>query len=302
MMIQVKLLGGLGNQLFQLAYAISIAEKTNDEIYLDVSVYNNYKIRSFSLQHFDAIKSCKIIDRNNLPIRFCFVLYRIYQKVMKVLKLTDFYGKWPFYILSKFGLYFNFDQKFYPITHISGTKIIYGYFQSEKYFIESKSKIYSMFRVLPELTDVERLLITKFQKSRAVAVSMRLGDDYFNCRDLNVCDDEFYHTAIQKLLKNHCEKLDFFIFSDKIEKAKEILKVYSEYNIYYVNGLTDFQSLRFMSTFDKFIIANSSFSWWGAYLSQYGDKEIICPDKWFNNISDDSDIYTSEMTKLRDYK
>ena len=302
-MIQVKLLGGLGNQLFQLAYAIDIANKTQEDIILDVSVYKKYKVREFSLQHFKIFSKCKLVDDNKYGIRLGFFTYRAYQKLMKIIRVTDRYGKWPFYFLSKFGFYYNFDQNFYSLDYKKNNKILYGYFQSEKYFLSAKKTIHEMFKVETELTEVEKNYRDSFHSSNALAISMRLGSDYYNCKDLNVCDSEYYHSAIRKFINKYSNtNICFFVFSDEIEKAEEILKVYHDIDIYFVVGLTDYQSLRFMSLFDKFIIPNSSFSWWGAYLSNSTNKEIICPNKWFNNINDDSDIYTSEMIKLKDYK
>ncbi|MGL5239027.1 MAG: alpha-1,2-fucosyltransferase [Plesiomonas shigelloides] len=302
-MIQVKLLGGLGNQLFQLAYAIDISNQTGENITLNISAYKKYKIRQFSLERFKISKKCNLTDDETLLSKFGMLTYRVYQKVMKVINITDFYGKWPFYLLSKIGCYYNFDQKYYQLNHRNRDKVIYGYFQSEKYFLKSKRLVLDAFQIESDFSEREifyRDLILKTD-SNILAVSMRLGDDYHNCQELNVCDAAYYKEAIGCFFDKY-KKLSIFVFSDEIERAKSILSIYDDVEITYVTGLSDYQSLRLMSVFDKFVIPNSSFSWWGAYLSERKGKQIICPDKWFNNVSDDSDIYTSDMIKLRDYE
>lgn len=300
-MITVKLMGGLGNQLFQLAYALHIASETDDKITLDVSVYAKYKIRKFALRQYFNDDEFQVTYKRSFFTALNQNSYRIYQKVMRVINCTDYYGKWPFYLLSKFGLYYNFDQKFYPIEHAVTDKTLYGYFQSEKYFLKSVEAIKSRFNLTYPLNEKETYYHNLVMKSNSVALSMRLGDDYFNCENLNVCDSEYYHLAIKKIIDKFGNNLTFFVFSDDLDKASKLLSTYKDINIIYVSGLLDYQSLRLMSKCSNFIIPNSSFSWWGAYLSDNINKDIICPNKWFNNVTDDSDIYTNKMIRLKDY-
>src|SRR5690606_10452579 len=144
-------------------------------------------------------------------------------------------------------------------------------------------------------TEKEIKLLNEIKEKNAVGVSIRLGDDYTNSPNLNVCNIDYYYRAMD-LIYNNNSNVVFYIFSDRIDRVKE--KFNFKYPVQYVNGFNDYQSLRLLYTCKHFVISNSSFSWWGAYLSENSNKIIVAPSKWYNHLSEKPDIYFDNMTLI----
>jgi hypothetical protein len=301
-MIIVKVIGGLGNQMFQVAFAKMLATELDENIYLDVSVYENYKIRSFSISHLNVdntlnyIEDAQISKTSIIFLKMSQKAYHIYQKVVKELTKVDKFGKKPFELLSKKGLYYNFDRYHYDvITNNHTIKCLYGYFQSEKYFDKYKEKIINELKVKTTPTQREKELLEEINSCNAVGVSMRLGDDYINSKSLNVCTEDFYYRGIEYICNKNKDAV-IYIFSDSIERVKE--KFSFKYPVRYVEGFKDYESLRLLYSCKHFVISNSSFAWWGAYLSCNNEKIIVAPSKWYNDTNEPPDIFWEGMTLL----
>ncbi|OBU45377.1 hypothetical protein AYY26_02970 [Photobacterium phosphoreum] len=194
------------------------------------------------------------------------------------------------------GCFFNFDN-FYYNDILKKQKVIYlyGYFQSESYFSESRINVINFFSYYSN-DDNYKILRNNIISSDSIAISMRLGDDYINSKELNVCNNVFYYKALN-LIYNKKPTSKLFVFSDNISDAKKIINnsniKFSD--VVYISGVDDCQSLSLMSLCDDFIISNSSFSWWGAYLSSNDDKIIVAPKKWYTYMSKKVSIYTENM-------
>ncbi|MFB9974854.1 alpha-1,2-fucosyltransferase [Allobacillus sp. SKP2-8] len=301
-MIVVKIIGGLGNQMFQVAFAKALSMEYNEKIYLDTSVYQHYKIRDFSAFHlsisnsFNYIEDAKLTFTNKLFLKVSQKAYRAYQKIVRELIKDDRFGERPFQLLTKKGLYYNFDRFFYHLPeNNSSVKCIYGYFQSEQYFIKYKDQIRSEMKVKTPVTENEKKILDEISSCNAVGVSMRLGDDYLNSPSLNVCNEDYYYKAMDRMY-NENKDVVFYIFSDNINRAKKNFNF--KYKVRYIEGFKDYESLRLLYSCNHFIISNSSFSWWGAYLSDNQDKVIISPNKWYNFMKEKPDIYYEGMTLL----
>lgn len=301
-MIVVRVIGGLGNQLFQIAYAMSLAKAQRKKVYLDLSAYETYKIRSFSANNLILSQDILILNNDDISksekvfYRFTQTIYRILQKFIRVIGFKEHFGKWPFKLLSRFGLLYNFDNFYYQTPKFKADKVyIYGYFQSEKYFEDVKNEVISYFQVKHEPDLLESTYLSQINSVTSIAVSMRLGDDYKLSKEFNVCDSMYYKNAIF-LLKGRFSNAKVFIFSDDIERAKYLLSDIE--GLVFIEGCNDYQSLRLMYSCQHFIISNSSFSWWGAYLSQATDKTIIAPNKWYGYMKKEVSIYTKNMERL----
>lgn len=299
-MIVVRVMGGLGNQMFQVAYARMLALEFDEEIYLDLSGYESYKIRNFSLSNlkisdfFQYENNLLISRRQRMLLRTTQKMYHIYQKLAKMLTNTDQFGKHPFMLLSKWGLYYNFDRYYYESKPSNAhLKSVYGYFQSEKYFQKYKQQISEELKVKQPLSKMEIDLLDGITKNNSVAVSMRLGDDYIKSSSLNVCNEKYFIDAMEEIYKVH-PNANFYVFSDDIERAR---KINFKYPVRFIEGFQDYESLRLMYSCKHFIISNSSFSWWGAYLADNPDKLIIAPDHWYNNCKIEPSIYYDSMIR-----
>lgn len=300
-MIIVKMIGGLGNQMFQIAYARQISMETGEDIYIDKSVYDKYKIRSFSLDNLKISDQLKDFDvrtlslSENIKYMITTNFYRFYQKLVKVLLKTDVIGGRTFKTLVKIGYYYNFDRYYYYVDcSNSNKKYLYGYFQSESYFEKNKHDIIKELHVNVPLTKSEQEILQEINSCNSIAISMRLGDDYLKSKYLDVCSIKYYKKAIITMKEKYPDS-KLFVFSDCIDRARSILK---DENCIYIEGFTDYQSLRLMYSCKHFIISNSSFAWWGAYLSSNHDKTILAPNIWYKNSTKTPDIFHSGMTLI----
>lgn len=302
-MIIGKILGGLGNQMFCYAYARSLQLKYKDNLILDCSVYNKYKIRNYSLDKLnipDSIKQTNEVDLSFFLRQYYYATQKLYHVMYKLIKhayYNDKIGSKLFKFLGKRGLYYNLDRFYYPSALSNKEKkYTYGYFQSEKYFEEYKNQIRSELKVKIEPTEKEQRVINDIvnKNTNSVGVSIRYGQDYLKS-NLNVCDKEYYYKAMD-LMASKLSNPIFYIFSDCIDDIKRDFNF--KYPVYYVQGFKDYESLRLLYTCSNFIIANSSFSWWGAYLSDYKEKIVISPSKWYKDTNEKPDIYYDSMVLI----
>lgn len=302
-MIIVKLLGGLGNQMFQIAFAKSLAIDNNEDIFIDTSVYSNYKIRDFALSNLvvsDSVHNIEQLDlklKEKIYLSFTQKTYHIFQKIFKIIGLRSYLGKSVYEFLTKRGLYYNFTPYHYNhMVNDKELKCLYGYFQSEKYFSNIKLQIGEMLDVKVELTEEEKKIIAEIDSCNSVGVSIRIGSDYVNSSSWNVCTNEYYHKGMEYIHKRHPNAI-FYIFSDDIQKVKTQFSF--SFPVRYVEGFKDYESLRILYTCKHFVISNSSFSWWGAYLSKNREKIVIAPERWNNKFEKKSDIYVDDMILIK---
>lgn len=285
-MIRVKIFNGLGNQLFQYACGRAIQEKYGGDLYLDISDFKTNK-RSFRLDKFKLNENINFLNKDNTfsNIRKNKLLNVIY----KIIPNTSFK------IQSKFGKYLYFGEEYKEIeNNFTNNYYLYGYWQSEKYFSNIKDKIKSEIQLRDELSsDIK--LINEIEKCNSVAIHVRRGDYLTNKLYKDICDKDYYKNAIN-VIKEKIEKPIFFIFSDDCKWVEE--NWFLDENVFFVNdNYEDYEELIIMSKCKHFIIANSSFSWWGQYLSENSNKIVVAPKRWYNN-DKKVDIFMNEWIKI----
>jgi hypothetical protein len=167
------------------------------------------------------------------------------------------------------------------VPDISYQEIIYksnlaisGYFQSEKYFANCKKKIRNMFEMNMDPSLCEEAGFRP--ECRQIAIHVRRGDYIKYPNHHPMIGIDYYHAGIAKILEDGLNH-QLIIFSDDIPWCKEAFKDYD--CIYPENN--DIESFYLMTQCHDFVIGNSSFSWWGAYLGKWKDKKVICPKTWF---------------------
>jgi hypothetical protein len=144
-----------------------------------------------------------------------------------------------------------------------------GYFQSEKYFKQYENELRSIVKFKQEDSPL----------SDYVFIHVRRGD-YLKYPDVHpLCSEEYYETSIEKMKNKFGSNTKFMVFSDDIEGTKQY-KCFDQKNIFFSSD-SPFISLYKMKTCMSGIIANSSFSWWGAWFIENKDKLIIAPKEWF---------------------
>lgn len=270
-MIIVRIAGGLGNQLFQ--YALYSKLKKAQEVYADISAYGTKREkRKYELDLLGL----------NVDQPSAFNLFRLSHVGKGIVGTIGNRLPKPKTFISEdeLGTY-----KYH--SEILGYEEAYlaGYWQCVDYFSDIKDEILSLVRFkVPEDNSLLEI-IESIKRDNSVSVHMRFGDylDYSSIYG-GICTKEYYGKAID-IIRDKVDKPVFYVFSDDIGRSKEMLAGYSE-EIRYVdvnNGDASYLDMYLMSLCKHNIIANSSFSFWGAYLNTHQDKVVICPDRWINS-------------------
>ena len=300
-MIVLRLIGGLGNQMSQVAFSYILGKIYQQKVYIDNSSYQHYKIRPCSIQKMKLDNNIIFYTGQN---KFVYMKMRISQKIYHVYQYffgrNKQIGEKTYLKFVKRGHYYNFDSDFYgfPLTFKKNIDI-YGYFLGEKYFHDNKDNLKKIFSVKETfISDQAKKYLTMILKDKnAVAISVRLQDDYLKNPKFNVCNRQYFLDALIELKKRLGNlKLKYFIFSDDIERAKA-LDLPLE-NVTYIEDVTDVEGMMLMNNCCHYIISNSSFSWWGAYLSKNDYKLVVAPDRWLNNDIDYSSKYYEGVIKI----
>ncbi len=282
-MIKMRLRGRLGNQLFIYAFARCLNEKYNQK----VLIYDRKHEKEDAWHsHLDGYKlhtdisftsNKKEILRMGLGRKFLYVIDKILIRTMSAEKKRKFQlRKMRFYV--RHGLLMCMDGYFDLPLNIPEQLYCDGYFQCPVFFDFIRESILKELVPKEEHTDIEKKLINQINNSNSVCITIRLGD-YLNNSVHQVCTANYYKAAMRRMkeLQPDC---CFFVFSDEVDKAREIFDF--EYPVIFDAGKSkDYMSLDVMSKCKHFIISNSSFSWWAQYLSQNPDKIVISPSKWY---------------------
>jgi hypothetical protein len=194
--------------------------------------------------------------------------------------------------------HFNFWPDF---IKLNTNCFLYGYWQSEKYFKACDGVIRNDFKFREPLVGDNKTISQRINEVQSISLHVRRGDYVTDSRTktvMQVCPQEYYKTAIDHISKNFTNPV-FFIFSDEIDWVKNNLTIDHEC-IYIDNntGSESYRDMQLMSLCKHNIIANSSFSWWGAWLNLNSEKIVIAPKKWFSNGLKDSDLIPNEWLRL----
>jgi hypothetical protein len=159
-----------------------------------------------------------------------------------------------------------------------------GYWQNEKNFSSIRPVILDAYSFPAISDDKNAQLVAKLSSANSVSCHVRRGD-YLKAPNLCVCSEDYYRRAIQFVKQSKAPDL-FCIFSDDIAWCRENLKeLIGDADVIFVDwnkGENSFRDMQLMSLCRHNIIANSSFSWWGAWLNNHSDKLVITPDHWLN--------------------
>lgn len=266
-------MGGLGNQLFQAAAGIALSSLHNTE--LKFYFQDHYKLakRSYALSPFDL--DIKIAKKNEVEAYL--PKTKISRKIYQVL------GKNPDAKLFREPEHFRYYSNFFSLPD---DIYLSGFWQSYKYFENYTGKIQKSFEVRTPLEGRNKKVSERISSSKnSVSLHIRRGD-YTNPNSGFYClPISYYNKAIQKL-SDQFEDIKLFVFSDDISWAQQSIK--QDNNTLFVdhNDLNSaHEDLRLMTKCKHSIIANSSLSWWGAYLNSYQKKTVIAPKKWTHEIS-----------------
>lgn len=286
--IAVPVFGGLGNQIFQLAFALYAAEKySRDILYLDFTKLFGQP-REYEIGVLDAAP-CRTSPHY---LKSLFFALRAWGKLCQIAGFSS-----KRILLDRSARSWEYCSK--------NTRIAFGYWQDIDLALSQRQRLIALFNSAPFANDSldQEILSTK----NAVAVHVRRGDFVSNPiatgRHL-VCDESYYLEAI-KAVKAKVKNPVFFVFSDDIEWTQVALKSVREAvfvdrkessSTFAHSALCDLQSMRLCG---HHIISNSTYSWWAAVLSEHDNSVTICPSEWFRGVKTvDSNMYHESWTLL----
>jgi hypothetical protein len=281
--ITVSLIGGLGNQMFQYAAGKTLAERHGVPLALDISGFRDYALRPFLLNRLlvpEAITSVQSEPAERPENNFT-------------------RSKWKARIdrlLGKAGLpklasspneyrepHFHYDPAFEAL----GPRVsLFGYFQSERYFVSIAGRLRDWFSLGEPLGRAAAVTLARIETSRQpISVHVRRGD-YLNPGTVEyhgILGEPYYREALALLEAAAGQDAELFVFSDDAAAAEQVLNFLPKSQLIHVRGdpARPWEDMALMARCRHHVIANSSFSWWGAWLNRAPDKIVVAPRAWF---------------------
>jgi Glycosyl transferase family 11 len=289
-MVIARLMGGLGNQLFQYAAGRRLAHARSSLLKLDISDCGPRAKRQYRLHHFNVT-----------------------QTVATPAELARFRGKSPRALWTRIGdrfrpyarrrrlreRHFHFDP---AILDAGGDVYLSGYWQSERYFTDVAGLLRReiTWRAQPDAPNAA--MAERIRAVAAVSLHVRRGDYLTNPAALalhGVCSPAYYTAAVARVVAATPDA-HFFVFSDEPEWAWSNMRLGRPTTFVTLNGPDgDYEDLRLMSLCRHHVIANSSFSWWAAWLAARSDSLVIAPRRWFADPTNDtSDLIPARWLRL----
>ncbi|WGE30133.1 alpha-1,2-fucosyltransferase [Edwardsiella tarda] len=261
--VKIFLNGGLGNQLFQYAAGYSLAKIKAVNIELNIgSIVKEGAHSGFTLDKM-SIPNCKI-SHDILP-------GFINKTIICNSKIVKIFG-------VKNELFWT---SIYNTDKLKKELSLIGYWQNEKYFTTHRDELIEFF-IPKEKNSIYKDNILNY-KYKSVSIHFRRGDYITNKKAYDfhgVCSLDYYIKAVNEIKALYGEKVRFFIFSNDFNWVKSVINKLDISDYVFVMGTTPELDIYLMSLCDSHIIANSSFSWWGAWLSKKNGA-VIAPDKWY---------------------
>lgn len=285
-MLIFQLYGGLGNQLFEYAFARSLSHDLDEELFLDISKY----CFNVSISHIIyGLHPYNIKGAVGYYPSSTYIENRVYKGKLNIYEIGGPLTQWGWF---KEGLIEKNIQK------IKFPAYFTGYYSAgldennkgvitEKFFIHNEKIIREDLTYLPEISDEFKELAQEIKNCNSVAIHIRRGE-YKDLEHFGTCSIEYYQNAIDEI-SSRVENPKFFVFTEDHEWVKNNIDIPFPYkHIHFerkkhspAGGYAEL--LKILSLCKHFIIANSTFSWWGSWLSENKNKIIIAPTPWFQN-------------------
>lgn len=277
--------GGLGNQMFQYALALKM-QSLGTQVKIDVTKYKDHHAhQGFELERVFSMH-CPLADKAEI----CKLGY------VKANHLTEWIKQTPF---CKKTIYNNesytYDKQ---VLKLDGY-YIEGYWQSEQYFWDIRDKIREVYQFPDFLTTQQQAVADEIKGCCSVSVHVRRGD-YLNYPYLqNICTIKYYQRAMTYFREKYAGQVQFYLFSNDFPWVKEHLQGVDCHMVEGNTGEESFRDMQLMSLCKHHIVANSSFSWWGAWLNGDPEKEVVAPERWVNHMAkEEVDIIPESWIKI----
>ncbi len=276
-MIIVKLKGGLGNQMFQYSFGKVLEFELNEQVGYDTSFYNKSSI-DFSLKRMN-------IKGKFQNFHFGYYLSKIFENY----ELRSYYNNYFRKLLIFYPMLYM-DHKNFNMDEIKESDLVYlnGYWQKFN-LIEKYHDTFSLdFNIKDALNLYNERKINQIRETESVSIHYRRGDYVSNPYYVE-CSFSYYREAID-YIKKKVSNPHFFIFSNDMNWVKKFFDISESYS-FIDNPGPDYEHLHLMRECKHNIIANSTFSWWAAWLNTNFDKIVIGPELWWNDLQRKKDIY-----------
>lgn len=292
-MVIIRLSGGLGNQMFQYAFGKALATSFGTELEIDCSLLldrargKDYVYRDYDLSIFNVDESFTV-QPNVLRSIFRLKSSRIGKRLRAFLARGKHYEK---------ERHFHVDKRL--LESPTDNTIYEGWWQSEQYFNTVKDEVRKDFTFKAPLMPEAAELNKRIQSTNSVCLNVR-RTDFISNSTLNATDLNYFLRAVEKI-EALVETPHFFVFSDDVAWCEEHIKLEHPTEIvqHELKGPKFGNYLRLMTNCKHFIIPNSSFAWWAAWLCDFPNKQVIAPKKWFNDEQyDTSDVTPKDWMRI----
>lgn len=279
--------------MFQYATGRRLAHNYKTELKLDIQDFKGYTLRNYDLNHFNIVENfATTADLSRVLLHSDGLAVKIFKHIIRNIPRVQAIE----YIKEK---EFSFQQ---DILDLPDDVYLDGYWQSEKYFLDVEDILRKEFSIVNPLTLRSKDIAGQIKDCESVSIHVRRGD-YVSDPKTNsvhgVCGPEYYRAAID-MISAEIDNPNFYVFSDDPEWACRNIK--PDAPTIYVRRddcSKDYEDICLMSICKHHIIANSSFSWWGAWLNENPEKIVIAPKKWFNSKNmDTQDLLPDKWHKL----
>lgn len=292
-MIITNLIGGLGNQLFQYAAGFAAAHRTGSELRVSLDMFDGYRLhQGFELTRVFA---CDVAVATDAEMAACLGPWR--RPLVRRVLGRFVHGAW-----RGGRAVFQPEPPQWPDLSALGRDVyLQGYWQSERFFEAAADALRTrlVFREPPSATNVEWM--RRIDSCASVAMHVRRGD-YASAKNSRIyaqCTPEYYRAAMAHVLRREPEAF-FFVFSDDPEWARALFADQPgrvqvlDHN----RGSDSYNDLRLMAHCRHNIIANSTFSWWAAWLGERPGKTVVAPASWYVDSAKDVGLIPSRWIRI----
>ncbi|WP_026663182.1 alpha-1,2-fucosyltransferase [Butyrivibrio proteoclasticus] len=305
-MIHLIFHGGLGNQLFQYAFGRMLQEKYGEQVIYNFNSNIAGEKRKLNIEKFQINKGwSRYSEEKDLWEKHKVQKYlsKTIQKIGRMLDANDSseeYGlpyKIESTILNHIGVYTHYLHR-YPEIKNSWTRriIVDGLWNDPKYFLDMQSTISKEIILKEHLDEKNQRIMDSIINSNSVCVHVRRGD-YVYVPGYLVCTPYYYEKSMKQLINDE-DNPSFFVFSDDFSWCKQNIR-WPKNTIFVDMNNPDYIDFALMSSCKNFIISNSTFSWWAAFLGSYHKKKVYMPDKWYNDGKTKESMMLPEWIKIR---
>jgi hypothetical protein len=271
--VAIRILGGLGNQMFQYAGALGLAERQGRSLRLDVSAFEAYRTWPYQLDSLmvpqDLYTGAPLAEPVSMSLPA-----RVIRKLTGSARFREGVYREP---------HFHFDP---AVFSLEGDEILLdGYFQSPRYFEGAGALLRQRFQPKARLTETAASWAAKIDASPcSVSLHVRRGD-YLTAASSAVhaaLDRGYYDRAVALMQDLAGPETEFFIFSDDPDFIVEAFAGLTRAHVVRSDPAASWEDMFLMARCRHNIIANSTYSWWGAWLNPAEYKRVIAPARWFN--------------------